>query len=136
VGAAFDRGPQNGPRPGPGFRGGPRFQFSQQFGYDPSVRRDDITSTIPQALLMMNSPLVSQRFSARQSNGVLAKLLAAQKNDEAVAVELYLRCLSREPSDAELAVCLDHAKTTSNRAEAFEDIFWSLLNSEEFLCRN
>jgi hypothetical protein len=136
VGVTFDRGPQNGPRPGPGFRGGPRFQFAQQFGYDPSVRRDEITSTVPQALLMMNSPLVSQRFSARQPNSVLAKLLAAQTNDEAVVVELYLRCLSREPSAAELAVCLDHAKSVTSRADDFEDIFWSLLNSEEFLQRN
>ena len=136
VGAYLDRGPQNGPRPGPGFRGGPRFGFAQQFGYDPSVRRDEVASTIPQALSMMNSPLVNQRFSARQPNSVLAKLLAGQKDDEAVAVELYLRCLCREPNDTETAVCLDHVKSTSSRAEAFEDIFWSLLNSEEFLDRN
>ncbi|HQU44221.1 MAG: hypothetical protein B7Z73_05555, partial [Planctomycetia bacterium 21-64-5] len=136
VGASFDRGPQNAPRPGPGFRGGPRFQFAQQFGYDPSVRRDEIASTIPQALLLMNSPLVNQRYSARQGESVLAKLLANTQDDEAVAVELYLRCLAREPSDAELAVCGEHVKTSGNRAEAFEDIFWSLINSEEFLYRN
>lgn len=136
VGVTFDRGPQNGPRPGPGFRGGPRFQFAQQFGYDPSVRRDEVTSTIPQALMMMNSPLVNGRYSGRQANGVLGKLLASSADDEAVSVELYLRCLAREPSDAELAVCLDHLKTTANRAEAFEDVFWSLINSEEFLYRN
>jgi hypothetical protein len=63
-------------------------------------------------------------------------LLASSQDDEAVAVELYLRCLAREPGDAELAVCLDHAKTTPNRAEAFEDVFWSLINSDEFLYRN
>ena len=135
VGAYFDRGPQNGPRPGPGFRGGPRTQFAQQFGYDPSVRRDEVTSTIPQALLMMNSPLVNGRYSARQPNSVLGKLLAGTQDDEAVAVELYLRTLAREPNDAELAVCLEHVKSAGNRPDAFEDIFWSLINSEEFLFR-
>jgi hypothetical protein len=136
VGAYFDPAVQNGPRPGPGFRGGPRQQFSQQFGYDPSVRRDEITSTIPQALLMMNSPLVNQRYAVRQPSSVLAKLLTAQNDDEALATELYLRCLSREPSDGELAVCLDHVKTSRSRPDAFEDIFWALLNSQEFLYRN
>jgi hypothetical protein len=136
VGAYFDRGPQNGPRPGPGFRGGPRFQFAQQFGYDPSVRRDEVTSTIPQALMMMNSPLVNGRYSPRQPDGILGKLLAGSQDDEDVVLELYLRCLAREPSDAELAVCLDHVKSTGNRPEAYEDVFWSLINSEEFLYRN
>jgi hypothetical protein len=136
VGVSFDNAPQNAPRPGLGFRGGPRFAFAQQFGYDPSVRRDEITSTIPQVLSLMNSPLVNQRLAGRQPGGVLARLLAGPQDDEAVAVELYLQCLCREPNDAELAVCLDHVKSTPNRAEAFGDIFWSLLNSQEFLYRN
>jgi hypothetical protein len=136
VGAYFDRGGQNGPQPGPGFRGGPRFQFARQFGYDPSVRRDEVTSTIPQALMMMNSPLVNGRYAGRQPNSVLGKLLASSQDNEAVAVELYLRCLAREPSDAELAVCLDYVKATGNRVEAFEDVFWTLINSEDFLYRN
>lgn len=118
------------------FRGGPRQQFAQQFGYDPSVRRDEITSTIPQTLLMMNSPVLAPRLSARQSSGVLARLLASGHEDEAISVELYLRCLAREPTGAELTVCLDYVKTATGRGEAFEDIFWSLVNSEEFLYRN
>ena len=131
AGTSFDGVGQDSPRPG-GFRGGPRFQFARQFGYDPSVRRDEVTSTVPQALAMMNSPLVNN--AARQ--GVLGKLLAGSEDDEAVALELYLRCLAREPSDAELAVCLEYVKATGNRREAFEDVFWSLINSEEFLHRN
>jgi hypothetical protein len=132
TGVSFDRAPQEGPRPGPGFRGGPRFQFARQFGYDPSVRRDEVTSTVPQALAMMNSPLVNG--AARQ--GILSKVLAGPSDDEGVAIELYLRCLAREPSDAELAVCTEYVKSGGNRREAFEDVFWSLVNSEEFLYRN
>ncbi|MGH7136168.1 MAG: DUF1553 domain-containing protein, partial [Pirellulales bacterium] len=132
----FDPPRQNLAGPAAIFRGGPRQQFAQQFGYDPSVRRDEITSTIPQTLMMMNSPLMVPRLSARQPTSVLAKLLAGGQDDEAIAVELYLRCLAREPNDAELAVCLDHMKTAAARGDALEDIFWSLVNNEEFLYRN
>lgn len=135
VGASLESNPPAGTRVAR-LRGGPRQQFAQQFGYDPSVRRDEVGGTIPQTLLMMNSPLVVSRLSARGPGGVLAKLLGRGLDDESLALELYLRCLSREPNDSELAVCLDHVKVTGNRAEAFEDIFWSLLNSEEFLYRN
>jgi hypothetical protein len=62
-------------------------------------------------------------------------LLSETKDDEAVAIELYLRCLAREPNDAELAVCLEHVKATGNRTEAFEDVLWSIINSTEFLHR-
>ncbi|HVX12885.1 MAG TPA: DUF1549 domain-containing protein [Pirellulales bacterium] len=136
VGVSFDTSSRTPARAGLGFRGGPRFAFAQQFGYDPSVRRDEITSTIPQVLSLMNSPLVNQRITGRQPGGALARLLDGPQDDEAVPVELYLRCLCREPNDAELAVCLDHVKSTPDRAEAFGDIFWSLLNSQEFLYRN
>ncbi|HWB08102.1 MAG TPA: DUF1553 domain-containing protein [Pirellulales bacterium] len=131
TGVSFDPPAQAGPRPGPGFRGGPRFQFARQFGYDPSLRRDEVTSTVQQALAMMNSPLVNG--AARQ--GFLEKLVA-RWDDQSAVVELHLRCLAREPSEAEEAVCLEHVKATGNPREALEDLFWSLLNSEEFLYRN
>ena len=135
IGVAYEPAANTG-RYGPGFRGGPRFGFAQQFGYDPNVRRDEVASTIPQALMMMNSGVVNQRYSARQSESFLAKTLANTRDDEAVAEELYLRCLAREPNEAELAVCREHVQASGNRGDAFEDIFWSLINSEEFLYRN
>ncbi len=41
--------------------------------------------------------------------------------------ELYLRCLSREPTSNELEVSLTHVKANSSRSRAFEDLFWALL---------
>lgn len=115
---------------------GPRQQLGQMFGYDPSMRRDQVTSSIPQALMLMNGQLVNRFVDARQTATKLGQLLASKADDEEVAVELYLRCLAREPNDAELKVCLDHVKAAAGRTEAFEDIFWSLLNSEEIRYRN
>jgi hypothetical protein len=115
--------------------GSPRAQFNLAFGYDPSAKRDEITGSIQQALLLMNSPYVATGIDGRSARTTLGKLLGAEQDDESVAVELYIRCLAREPNEQELAVCREHVKATGNRVEAFEDILWSIVNSTEFLHR-
>ncbi|MBI3838802.1 MAG: DUF1549 domain-containing protein [Planctomycetia bacterium] len=114
---------------------GPRGRMNATFGYDPSGRRDEVAGSIPQALFLMNGPELNRALSGRQSNTSLGKLLAEVSDDQAVVEELYLRCLAREPKETELQTCLDHLHTTRQRAEAFEDIMWSLINSTEFLNR-
>ena len=39
---------------------------------------------------------------------MLGRLLAQQPDDKQVLVDLYLRCLAREPRPAELATCQEH----------------------------
>ena len=126
-----------GGRPG-GFGGmgrNPRGQFGTTFNYDPSTRRDEVSGSIPQALLMMNSSELARYETGKNSFTALGKLLADTKNDDAVVVELYLRCLARVPKDSEIKTCLEHVKKVSSRTEAFEDVLWSLVNSTEFLHR-
>jgi Protein of unknown function (DUF1549)/Protein of unknown function (DUF1553) len=122
--------------------GGARYQprdirgmFNAVFGYDPSVRRDEVTGSIPQALVLMNSPQLARAIDGKRTETALGELLSTTKSDEAVATELYLRCLAREPKPTEMKVCLDHVKETGNRSEAFEDVLWALVNSTEFLHR-
>jgi hypothetical protein len=128
-----------GPRPkqgaGPFGGGGPRFAFNQTFGFDPSAPRDEIAGSIPQALFLMNSPLINGAINARNGSSVLGQLLAQNQDDKTVVSELYLRCLSREPRPAETQKCLDHVKKVGDRREAFEDVLWALMNSTEFLHR-
>ncbi len=114
---------------------GVRKQFNDVFGYDPSQRREEITSSVPQALFMMNSPSVNAQIDARASSSPLARLLEEFPGNEDLAVELYLRCLAREPSERELATCQEYVKQTGDRIEAFEDLLWCLINSTEFLHR-
>jgi hypothetical protein len=121
--------------PGPAARfAGPRRQFSTAFGYDPSTRRDEIQSSIPQALNLMNSPTVSSALRGT-GNTMLARKLAAIQDDTSLIQELYLRVLGREASQSELATCLQYRQQIPNRPEAFEDILWSLINTAEFLHR-
>jgi len=125
--------------PGPFGAAGARFagvrrQFTTAFGYDPSMRRDEVQSSIPQALSLMNSPLVAGALRGT-GNTMLARRLAAINDDFALTQELYLRVLGREASQSELTTCLQFTKQINNRTEAFEDILWSLVNSAEFLHR-
>ena len=115
--------------------GGPRAQVNLTFGYDPSVRRDDVAGSIPQALFLMNSPELSRAIDGTNGRTSLGRLLAEVPDDKHLASELYLRCLAREPKQIELQTCLDHVRTTNDRAKAFEDILWALVNSTEFLNR-
>ncbi len=81
---------------------GPRNQFDQVFGYDPSTPRDEISGSIPQALLMMNGQQINSTIRGDGSTQ-LGRLLASTKNDDSVATEMYLNCFGREPNQAELA---------------------------------
>ncbi len=132
--------PPAGAAPGPGgnnpaaaLRRGPRFLFNQVFGYDPSNPREEEVGSVPQALVLMNSPLINAAISSRR--GILASLLARIPQDDDLTMELYLRTLGREPNAAELAACRDLIKEVGDRGEAYEDILWSLINSTEFLHR-
>jgi hypothetical protein len=125
----------NLPGIGNGRFAGPRQQFVNAFGYDPSVRRDELQSSIPQALALMNSPIVASALRGT-GNTMLTRKLAAIGDDSALVQELYLRVLGREASQSELTTCLQFVKQVGNRTEAFEDLLWGLVNSAEFLHRS
>lgn len=112
----------------------PRAVFNELFGYDPSTPQDDLIGEIPQALFMMNSPILNN-LNRAEGNTRLAQLLKQYPDDADALHELYLLVLSREPSENELKICRDFIQETGNRGEAFEDIQWSLLNSTEFLSK-
>src|SRR5262249_2450666 len=95
---------------------------------------DDVLGTIPQALFMMNSQLVNSRVSARPGT-VLGQILAAAPDERAALDALYLRILSRQPTPREVEICGRYMAGVGDPREAFEDIYWSLINSTEFATR-
>ncbi len=115
--------------------GGPRARFAQIFGFDPSEPREDANGSIPQALFLMNSPLVNRAVDSPRGRGWLPELVAATLDDRQVIEEIYLRCLAREPREAELAACTQYVAESTDRGAACEDVLWSLINGAEFLHR-
>lgn len=112
----------------------PRNQFHTIFSHDPSTPQEDIVGNVQQALFMMNTPQFRGAVSA-MGNNRLGQIVRKFDDDQDAIAEVYLLALSREPSDRELKVCQSYLKETSSRAEAYEDILWSLLNSSEFLAK-
>lgn len=124
-------------RPGGLGRGGdqsPRGQFHNLFAFNPSATPDEMIGTIPQALFFMNSPQIAGRLNGAGQTP-LGDLLRRFKDNDDVISELYLLVHARQPTNKELAICHDYLKSVPNRTEAFEDLFWGLVNSAEFLSK-
>jgi len=77
-----------------------RKNFRFVFDVDEGGESDDFEGTIPQALLLLNGPLVGYGSSALQGT-TLAKVLAMPGGDAAKIEALYLRTLSRRPTPEE-----------------------------------
>jgi hypothetical protein len=131
-------GPRDGatPRPTGPDAGRPGFEglFKDEFGFDPSLRAEEVEGSVSQALLLMNSPAVNAKIRAQGTN-LLARVLAANPDDDEALRLVYLRTLARKPTDREMDACRAHLKKAASRAEGFEDILWALLNSTEFLTK-
>jgi hypothetical protein len=114
---------------------GLRHMVCQAFKIDPSLPANEVQGTIPQALLMMNSALVTT-YTAAKGKTFLAEALAKGMADDDIVTALYEKTLARKPKAEEMAICRRYLKRVGDRAEALEDVFWSLLNSTEFLTNN
>jgi hypothetical protein len=112
-----------------------REEFGRIFGFDPSTPREELTGSIPEALFLMNSRLVSSVVSSRDPENTLSLISRTVLADEDIVAELYLTTVGREPTDAEVQVAASHIAASDSVREGLEDIFWALLNSPEFSSR-
>jgi hypothetical protein len=86
---------------------------------------------LSQALHLLNGDTVNSKIKA---GNVLGKLTDRGLSHDQIVNELYVVCLSRLPTDKEkltIKTILDSEMKDKN--SVFEDVFWSLLNSREFL---
>ena len=111
-----------------------RREVLQTFGVDPSTPGDDVVGTIPQALYLMNGPLIARQTQARAGT-MLGELISTAPSERAAVDALYMKVLARHPNPKEMTVCTHHLNALGNPQEAFEDILWSLINSTEFVSR-
>jgi hypothetical protein len=116
--------------------------LEQEFYFDPSSKPEEIQAGILQALWLMNNQLVNNpiRYKAPANDkgpSVLEQILKTHARDDDAIRALYLRVLSRNPTDHEIQSCRDHVQETiqgkGKRSDGFEDLFWVLINSTEFL---
>jgi hypothetical protein len=111
-----------------------RSDFETRFG-DNSVPSTETPTTILQALALMNGKYVSEAVDLKQSKTLAAISEAPYLETEGRIETLFIAALSRRPTNAEREQSLAFVKDggSSNEKAALADIFWSLLNSAEFV---
>lgn len=86
--------------------------------------------TLSQALHLLNGENTSVKVT---SGSRLKGLLANEKDTLVVAEQLYLVALSRKPTSKERERLGSLAAAAPDKRAMLEDLFWSLLNSREFM---
>jgi hypothetical protein len=86
--------------------------------------------TLSQSLHLLNGDTTTQRIAG---GNLIGKRLAEKKTPGQIIEELYLRTLARKPTDAEMKKLDALVAGEKDKKQALEDVFWSLLNSREFM---
>jgi hypothetical protein len=84
-----------------------------------------------QALHTLNGDILAGKIADK--NGRVTQLVASGKPDAEIISELYLRTLSRAPTQSELATAQQFLTESPSKQEFVEDLLWALVNSKQFL---
>ena len=85
--------------------------------------------SLSQALHLLNGSSTNGKITQGK---VVSELLEGSTPEQALD-RLYVRCLSRYPTEAERAELLAAINASPSPKEGLEDIFWAILNSREFV---
>jgi len=107
-------------------------QFRFVIDDDEGKEKETFSGTVPQALLMMNSEFVNNAIGANPG-GTLSEILRSRESIADRVKGMYLAALTREPTIPELRRIEDHIKSEGGVTAAYEDVFWALVNSAEYL---
>ncbi len=100
----------------------------------PAGNATEFHAGIPQALTLMNGPLVAAAIDLDQSP-MLAAVSAPFFSNQQRVETLFLATLSRPPAPDEQAKFVSYLEsrlTAAERQRALSDVLWALLNSAEF----
>jgi hypothetical protein len=84
-----------------------------------------------QALHTLNGDILAGKIADK--NGRVTQLVASGRPDAEIIGELYLRTLSRAPTQSELATAQQFLAESPSKQEFVEDLLWALVNSKQFL---
>jgi len=107
-------------------------QFVVVFGTDENDEMTTFNGTIPQALMLMNGPAIQRAVGAKEGS-YLHQLLSQKGSDGKKVRQLFLATLGRPPTRTEVKSLNRIVRTSPDRVTSFQDLFWALLNSNEFI---
>ena len=103
------------------------------FGTDEGDDATTFNGSIPQVLMMFNGDLVKNATSVGKG-GFLDTVLRSGASNKAQIEALYLAALARRPTTNEVAMA--NAVLVARKGDAagsLQDIWWAVLNSNEFI---
>ncbi len=95
----------------------------------------NFNGTVVQALLMMNGREINDAIT-RKDKGTVAKAMKSSSNSQQVINDLFLATYNRPAKAAEIkkiAQALPMRTREKDPMAPYQDVFWALLNSNEFL---
>jgi hypothetical protein len=87
---------------------------------------------LPQTLFRMTDSSIIQKLQTKD-NRVNKLLRDKNRTDDQVFEEVFLAAMSRYPRPDEVETFKEHRATAKDRAAAFTDVTWALLNTREFI---
>jgi hypothetical protein len=110
-------------------------QMSFQGKFVSQEKRTEYQTSIPQALALMNSTLITNATHPQNSKFLAAVINAPFLDTDGRIETLYIAALSRKPQPDELEKYrryVEKGGTAKDPKAALGDVFWALLNSPEF----
>lgn len=86
--------------------------------------------TLSQALHLMNGDVINSKMA---QGGVIKALQAQNLTPMQIVEQLYVTCLTRKPTEQEIAALSPLFAEGSDVSRSLDDVYWALLNSREFL---
>jgi hypothetical protein len=109
-------------------------QFSRAFGTDENDESTTFNGTIPQTLMMMNGELVKQATSDRPGSFLYQLATDPNLTNTQKIRRLYEAALARRPTNREREIANQLLVLRDGKVgPALQDIWWALLNSNEFI---
>lgn len=115
---------------------GLRDSFVNRMDEAASESPEEFRAGIPQALMVMNGRLTADATSLEKSRTLRAVVEAPFLQPADKIETLYLAAFTRKPSEQELEFLLGHVENQESeeaRGRAYEEVFWGMLNSPEFV---
>ena len=108
-------------------------QFTIAFGTDENDEATTFNGSIPQALMMWNGDLVSGAVSGERGS-FLHQVAYSEGQNQAKISQLFTAALARKPTKTELGAANELWRLREgDTLAALQDIWWAVLNSNEFI---
>ncbi len=107
-------------------------QFNRAFGTDEGGESTGFDGTIPQVLMMFNGEMIREATKST-GGGVIQQLAAGDGTAKSKIEALFWAGLSRKPSREEMSMAAELIRSQEDPIEGLKDVWWVILNTNEFI---